>query len=103
MIRWLAFGVAASLCGLAVCVSAKPVKLDLPLEKTPLELATADAEVVVNNCSACHSLDYIVTQPRGKGEEFWRAAVAKMVNVYKAPVSTEDADAIAKVLGRKFG
>jgi hypothetical protein len=58
---------------------------------------------VVDNCSACHSLDYITTQPRGKGEQFWRDAVAKMVNVYKAPLSPEDADAVAATLARKFG
>ena len=54
---------------------------------------------MVNNCSACHSLDYITTQPRGKGEQFWRDSVAKMVNVYKAPLSPEDADAVGAALG----
>jgi len=43
------------------------------------------------------------TQPRGKGARFWRDAVAKMVTVYKAPPSPEDADAIATTLARKFG
>ena len=49
------------------------------------------------------SLDYITTQPRGKGEQFWRDAVAKMVNVYKAPLSPEDADDVGAALARKFG
>ena len=92
--------VAVLLAGAAL---AEPVKVDLPIGDTPPELADPAAEVVVNNCSACHSLDYITTQPRGKGEQFWRDAVAKMVNVYKAPVSPEDADAVAATLARKFG
>ena len=74
---------------------AQPVSIELPIGNTPPELADPASEVVVNNCSACHSLDYITTQPRGKGEQFWRDSVAKMVNVYKAPVSPANADAVA--------
>ena len=94
---------ATSAVLLAGAALAQPVKVDPPIGDTPPELADPAAEVVVNNCSACHSLDYITTQPRGKGEQFWRDAVAKMVNVYKAPVSPEDADAAAATLARKFG
>ena len=91
---------AALLAGAAL---ARPVRIELPIGDTPRELADPASEVVVNNCSACHSLDYITTQPRGKGEQFWRDAVAKMVNVYKAPLSPEDADTVAATLARKFG
>ena len=82
---------------------ARPVTYALPEDRTPPELAQADAEVVANNCASCHSLDYIVTQPRGKGAKFWQDEVAKMRTVYKAPIAPHDADAIAKVLARKFG
>ena len=88
---------------LAAAAFAQPVSIDLPIGDTPPELADPASEVVVNNCSACHSLDYITTQPRGKGEQFWRDSVAKMVNVYKAPLAPEDADAVAAELARKFG
>jgi mono/diheme cytochrome c family protein len=88
---------------LAGAALAQPTRIELPLGEIPQELADPGSEVVVNSCSACHSLDYITTQPRGKGEQFWRDAVAKMVNVYKAPVSPEDADAVAATLARKFG
>lgn len=80
-----------------------PVTYALPEDRMPAELAQSDAEVVVNNCASCHSLDYIVTQPRGRGAKFWQDEVAKMLSVYKAPVVPEDADAVAKVLARKFG
>jgi len=97
----MAFAAAAALLSFAAI--AKPVTFDAPFGKTPPELADHDGEVVVNNCSGCHSLDYITTQPRGKGEQFWRDAVTKMVTVYKAPVSPADQEAIGKTLGRKFG
>lgn len=82
---------------------ARPVTLDLPEETIPAELADAESEAVVNHCTACHSLEYIVTQPRGKGAQFWKDEVTKMVNVYKAPVEPADADAVAALLARKFG
>ena len=94
--------IAASLVGVAC--SARPVTYALAAEDAPpAELAGADAEIVRNNCAACHSLDYIVTQPRGKGEQFWRDAVTKMINVYKAPLEQPDAAKVADVLAKKFG
>lgn len=88
---------------LSTAIAAKPVTFTAPEEIIPTELADAEGEVVVNNCSTCHSLEYIVTQPRGKGTQFWKDAVTKMVNVYKAPVEPADADAAAAVLAKKFG
>lgn len=83
--------------------AAGPVRYAVPADVTPPELADRNSEVVVNNCSACHSLDYITTQPRGKGAKFWRDAVDKMIKVYGAPVSPGDADAVAARLAAKFG
>jgi len=103
MMRPVNIGFAAGAVLLAGAALAQPARIELPLGGTPPELADPASEVVVNNCSACHSLDYITTQPRGKGEQFWRDAVAKMVNVYKAPVSPDDANAVAATLARKFG
>ncbi|MES2303151.1 MAG: cytochrome C [Pseudomonadota bacterium] len=88
---------------LSAAIAAKPVTFSAPAETVPAELADADGDVVANACSACHSLEYIVTQPRGKGAQFWKDSVAKMINVYKAPVEPADADAVAAVLARKFG
>jgi predicted secreted protein len=102
MIRLVTLSVAAAslAAGLA---SAQPVSIDLPFGEIPAELSETDAQVVVRNCSACHSLDYITTQPRGKGEQFWRDSVTKMINVYGAPLSAEDADAVAATLAHKLG
>lgn len=103
MIRTVApIFIAASLFGFA-CV-ARPVTYILPPENPPPpELAGADAAPVAANCATCHSLDYIVTQPRGKGAQFWRDEVTKMRNIYKAPIAPEDGDRIADILSKKFG
>lgn len=75
----------------------------LPADTEPSGLAQPDTEIVVSNCSACHSLDYIATQPRRKGPQFWCDEATKMLNVYKAPIAPADADAVAAALARKFG
>lgn len=103
MIRPVNLALATGAALFAAAAFAQPSGIELPIGETPPELADPASEVVVNNCSACHSLDYITTQPRGKGEQFWRDSVAKMVTVYGAPISPEDADAVAASLARKFG
>lgn len=88
---------------IAQTTAQQPVTFVLPEETTPPELADADAELVVATCSACHSLEYITTQPRGMGEKFWHDEVTKMVKVYGAPIEPADAEAIGDILAKRFG
>lgn len=97
----LAFGLAAS--AFAAAAFGQGPTFSYAPDPTPPALAGQDAEVVRLNCSACHSLDYIATQPRGKGAAFWRAEVDKMVHAYGAPVTPEDADAVTAALARVYG
>lgn len=70
----------------------------LPSDEIPARLNGTAAEIIVTNCAACHSLDYITTQPPGKGPQFWRDAINKMVTVYGAPVDPADVDALTVAL-----
>lgn len=72
-------------------VHATPVAYALP-DETAAFKPGANLETVQNNCTACHSADYIKTQPRGEKfkKDFWAAEVTKMIKVYGAPI--EDAD-----------
>jgi len=99
----LASFIPLALLLLAGGVSAQSIGYQLPTPPTPPELADVGAQVVVANCSACHSLDYIVTQPRGKGEQFWRDSVTKMISVYGAPIAPEQAQEVGTVLAARFG
>lgn len=83
--------------------AAPPHRYDPAPEAIPAELSDSDGTTVAAQCGSCHSLDYITTQPRDKGAQFWRDEVTKMVNVYKAPLAPADADVVAAVLARKFG
>lgn len=99
-------GAALMLAALATIVPAfaasRPYKV--PTDPAPVMLPPGPgAEVTANTCAACHSLDYLTNQPRGKGAQFWKDSVAKMINVYGASIEKPDAEAIADYLARTYG
>jgi len=87
----------------APTASAKPVGYQLPEETARFKQAPG-VEVAEANCAACHSADYINTQPRGPGfgKDFWQAEVTKMIKVYGAPISDEDAKEIVEYLAKAY-
>ncbi len=75
----------------------------------PEETATlADGphlDVVQGNCVACHSAEYISTQPRGLANPraFWAAEVTKMQKAYGAPVDDANVPKIVDYLVQVYG
>jgi mono/diheme cytochrome c family protein len=59
-------------------------------------------EIAENNCLACHSSDYISTQPPNLGKKFWASEVSKMRKAFGAQISDEDAAAITDYLARTY-
>ena len=82
---------------------AKPLKITLPDETAAFKPGT-NREAVMNNCTACHSSDYIQTQPRGPKfkKDFWTAEVNKMIKVYGAPISDADVGKIVDYLAAVY-
>ena len=80
-------------------VTAAPVDYKLPEETTAFKPGP-NLEVVKNNCTACHSVDYVQTQPRGAKfkKDFWQAEVTKMIKVYGAPIDDTDVPRIVDYL-----
>lgn len=101
MQKGASFIVSIILMMVAVSVQAKPRSIVLPEETTSFVEAPG-AETTRNNCLACHSADYIATQPPKKGKAFWAAEVHKMIKAYKAPIEPADAEAIIKYLGENY-
>lgn len=54
--------------------------------------------LIRRHCVACHSPDYLTTQPPHMGAAFWTAEVAKMRTVYGAAIPDDAAAAIAAEL-----
>ncbi|UPK36829.1 cytochrome c [Bradyrhizobium sp. 186] len=83
-------------------VTAAPVNYQLPDEVAAFKPGP-NLEVVQGNCSACHSADYINTQPPMKNrKEFWQAEVTKMIKVYGAPIDDADVGKIVDYLAATY-
>lgn len=102
MILRAALALAAA-AALGSATAAWSLTCRLPVDAIPAELSQPDAQAVVANCSGCHSLDYLTTQPRGKGAQFWRDAVTKMITVYGAPIAPGEVDGITTALAARLG
>lgn len=57
----------------------------------------------VQQCVACHSLDYIQMNSRFLDKAGWTATVNKMINAFAAPIPKEDVDALASYLAEHYG
>ena len=84
-------------------VIAAPVNYKLP-EETATFKPGPNLDVVKNNCTACHSADYINTQPRGPKfkKDFWQAEVTKMIKVFGAPIDEADVSKIVEYLAQTY-
>jgi sulfite dehydrogenase (cytochrome) subunit B len=82
---------------------AAPVSYKIPEETAAFKPGT-NLDVVTNNCTACHSADYINTQPRGPKfkKDFWQAEVTKMIKVYGAPIDEADVGKIVDYLAATY-
>jgi hypothetical protein len=83
--------------------NAAPVSYTLPEETAALKPGP-NLEAAQNNCTACHSADYIQTQPRGPKfkKDFWQAEVTKMIRVYGAPIADADVPKIVEYLAATY-
>lgn len=91
-LAWLATGGAI----------AAPVNYQTPKETAAFKPGP-NLDVVQNNCSACHSADYVSTQPPMKNkQQFWQAEVTKMIKVYGATIDEKDIPAIVDYLSTTY-
>jgi len=94
---------ASCLLAIAGAALARPPAYKAP-EETAALAPGPDVDIADANCSACHSVDYITTQPRHLPDPkaFWSAEVAKMRNAYGWKTSDEDAAKIVKYLSETY-
>jgi sulfite dehydrogenase (cytochrome) subunit B len=86
-----------------VAVMAKPISYKLP-DETAAFKPGPNLEIVQNNCTSCHSADYIKTQPEGPKfkKDFWQAEVTKMIKLYGAPIEDADVSKIVDYLAATY-
>lgn len=79
-------------------VTLNSVSIALPADTETLPEGP-NADLVTARCTACHSAGMILTQPALSRAQ-WQATVAKMREVYKAPVPPQEDAAIVEYLTR---
>jgi hypothetical protein len=86
-----------------VAARGVPVVYKLP-EETASFKPGPNLETVQNNCTGCHSSDYVNTQPRNQKskKDFWQAEVTKMIKVYGAPIEDADVPKIVEYLAATY-
>src|SRR5260370_15922784 len=94
----------AAVAGLVLASAvAAPVSYTLPDETAAFKPGPGLA-MVQNNCTRCHSADYINTQPRGPKyqKDFLQAGVTKMIKLYGAPIEETDVPKIVEYLAATY-
>ncbi|WP_262047991.1 cytochrome c [Bradyrhizobium sp. Bra78] len=102
MQRTVLLAISLALAAGIGAVTAAPVNYQLPNEVAAFKPGP-NLEIVQGNCSACHSADYINTQPPMKDKKaFWQAEVTKMIKVYGAPIDDADVGKIVDYLAATY-
>lgn len=86
--------------------AAKPQvrTLDLPFEKIAYQKSDLPGyQLTVQQCSACHSPEYVTYQPRTSPRAYWQATVDKMVKTFGAPLPAEQVTPIVDYLTKTYG
>jgi len=65
--------------------------------------AGAGREVVENDCTVCHSLDYPRINAPFLDRQGWESEVNKMITAYGAPITPTDAKVIVDYLAANYG
>jgi mono/diheme cytochrome c family protein len=87
---------SAGVAQAAKTIALKSVSVDFPDGERNLPDGPGLA-AMQSNCISCHTPGMILTQP-AMPKAFWEAEVAKMRNVYKAPISEKDVPDIVAYL-----
>jgi hypothetical protein len=87
---------------LALLSSAVPVVAAADENLIRLKQAPG-VEQVQANCSACHSLDYVQMNSTFLSASAWDAEIAKMMNVFGAPINATDLNTIGNYLKANYG
>ena len=73
---------------------AHPQAAPTPLPPGP------ETDRVKNQCTACHGLEFITRQPRGRGAAWWTQTIDNMADTHGADIADDDRKAIARYLTR---
>mgnify|MGYP001346111889 CR=1 FL=1 len=86
---------------LLICAALAAGRIDAGEETIKLA-DDKNRNTVVAGCITCHSLDYITMNAPLMDRGKWEKTVQKMIDVYKAPISKENAAVILEYLSKHY-
>jgi mono/diheme cytochrome c family protein len=90
--------------GLALAALASMFGLPAIADEDAIRLQPGEgAELVRENCVACHSLDYIQMNSPFLDRKGWTAEVTKMVKAFGAPLEQDDQQKMVEYLTAAYG
>jgi cytochrome c5 len=102
MKKLIILSIILAVAGLAYAAQRDAVhSIEIPVVKTELK-AGEGRDTTERYCSICHSLDYIIMQPKFPKAK-WAGVVNKMIKVMGAPIPEEDAKVIIDYLAVQYG
>lgn len=95
---------AALLMGLGAAPAADALDITLPPETASFKPSGLPGYgLVLENCKACHSAQYVQYQPPSSPRGYWEATVKKMKKTFGAPFADEDIPAMVDYLVKTYG
>ncbi len=91
-----------ALAGAAIAQTPPQATSQAAPQITPLP-AGPETNRVKAQCTACHGLDYITKQPRGRGAAWWAKTIDDMVDTHGADIPEGERKAITTYLARVNG
>jgi len=80
--------------------AAETISITLPQDKFTLPPGPG-VDVTQTQCAFCHSLEYIMMQPKGPAAQ-WQGVVTKMIKIFGAPISEANAKVITEYLATHY-
>jgi len=102
----LSIAAAASslLIASAVCSPLHAKTIEWPADSVQWRASELPGySLALQKCSTCHSAHYAEYQPPTAASGYWKAQVLRMKNVFKAPISDEEAQSVVEYLSQTYG
>ena len=100
----LATAAASLLIASALCSPLHAKTIEWPADSVQWRASESPGySLALQKCSTCHSAHYAEYQPPNAAGGYWTAQVLRMKNVFKAPISDEEAQSVVEYLSQTYG
>jgi len=87
-----------------VATTSFATEIDMPAETAVYQPSDLPGyQLVQKNCIACHSAQYVSSQPSSSSRSYWTATVHKMEKIFGAPIDEKEIPEMVDYLVKIYG